>query len=199
MFDVFYIGKKPNLFPHELSVDSIKDASFKSRTRFCWIVNYLCDYQDFDFLWEPPPWQSSHAHVWPSQHQENSGTWLIPKNPYTEVNREHALVKRDKSAPRLHIKHSSSSNNAGDINARYISDYLGTLRRALSKTDWDYCWVTADVCDYSDFDFTWHPSEWQADMLHVFPSNEQTFGDTFYVHVPSFLTEIRKSCTPRVV
>jgi hypothetical protein len=43
------------------------------------------------------------------------------------------------------------------------------------------------VCNYEGFDWTWHPSEWQAEMLHVFPSYEQRFGDTFYVHVPSFL------------
>ena len=48
-------------------------------------------------------------------------------------------------------------------------------------------WIISSVCDYTGFDFTWHPSEWQADMLHVFPSDEQKFGDTFYIHVPSFL------------
>ena len=63
------------------------------------------------------------------------------------------------------------------------------MRRALSNTKWQHCWVTSDVCDYTDFDFTWHPSEWQQDMLHVFASNEQKFGDTFYVHVPSFLAK----------
>jgi hypothetical protein len=43
----------------------------------------------------------------------------------------------------------------------------------LSKVTEEYCWVTADVCDYTNFDFTWHPSEWQADMLHVFASDDQ--------------------------
>ena len=28
-------------------------------------------------------------------------------------------------------------------------------------------------------------------MLHVFPSDEQKFGDTFYVHVPSFLAKTK--------
>jgi len=97
------------------------------------------------------------------------------------------VISRTRSVPRLHIKHRSDSANHGDVNTRYISDYLGTLKRALGKVDWQYCWVTSDVCDYSDFDFTWHPSEWQDHMLHVFASAEQKFGDTFYVHVPSFL------------
>jgi hypothetical protein len=88
--------------------------------------------------------------------------------------------------PRLHIKHSSSAD-VGDVNTRYIGSYLGTLRRALSHVTWTWCWVTADVCDYQHFDFTWHPSEWQDHMLSVFASGSQKFGDTFYVHVPTFL------------
>ncbi len=146
-----------------------------------------CDYSDFDFSWEPAPWQSEQIHIWPSQHQENSGTMLVPKNGATEKNYEHEQVHRVHSVPRLHIKHNPDSPDQGDINTRYISDYLGTMRRVLKKTDWEYCWVTSDVCIYDDFDFTWHPSEFQTDMLHVFASETQKFGDTFYVHVPSFL------------
>ena len=186
MFDIFYLDKPTGLFPHEQPANSILDACNKSRTRYCWIVNYLCDYTDFDFLWEPLPHQVDHAHVWPSQHQENSGTMFLPKS-YVDVNYKHVPVLRNKSVTRVHIKHNHTSPDAGDYNVRYIDSYLGTMRRALAKVDSEYCWVTADVCDYLDFDFTWHPSEWQEDMLHVFPSDEQKFGDTFYVHVPSFL------------
>lgn len=168
-------------------MDDLVTAQSLSRTRYLWIVDGNNDYSTFDWLWEPSPWQASQAHVWPSQHQSNGGTWLIPKTGYKDINRDHPMVQRRSTAPRLHIKHRANSPDQGDINTRYISDYLGTLRRALKKIDWEYCWVTADVCDYDDFDFTWHPSEWQIDMLHVFASDEQKFGDTFYVHVPSFL------------
>ena len=65
------------------------------------------------------------------------------------------------------------------------------MRRVLRKVDWQYCWVTTDICDYKHFDFTWHPSEYQQDMLHVFSSSKQKFGDTFYVHVPSFLEKTK--------
>lgn len=192
MFDIFYLEHPTGLFPHEQKASSIKDAIEKSRTRYCWIVNYLCDYTGFDFLWEPLPHQTNQAHVWPSQHQQNSGTWLVPCNVDNfDINRGHSIVQRAKSVPRLHIKHNHTSADLGDVNTRYISDYLGTIRRALSRVDWEYCWITADVCNYSNFDFTWHPGEWQLDMLHVFPSNEQKFGDTFYVHVPSFLEKTK--------
>lgn len=190
MFDIFYLDQPTGLFPHEQRADSVVDAIAKSRTRYCWIVNYLCDYTGFDFLWEPLLHQRDQAHVWPSQHQPNSGTMFLPKN-YTDVNYTHAVVPHNKSVPRVHIKHNHTSTDAGDYNVRYIDSYLGTMRRALSKVTAEYCWVTADVCDYAQFDFTWHPSEWQTDMLHVFPSDDQKFGDTFYVHVPSFLEKTK--------
>jgi hypothetical protein len=190
MFDVFYSGHGPKLFPHERPADSIEQAQKQSRTRYFWWINYLSDYSEFDFLWEPVPWESDQMHVWPSQHQANGGTALVPRE-YKHVNRSHPVIPRQLSVPRLHVKHTPASEDVGDVNVRYVSDYLGTMRRALSKTTWEYCWVTSDVCDYADFDFTWHPSEWQQDMLHVFASNEQKFGDTFYVHVPSFLDKIK--------
>lgn len=84
-----------------------------------------------------------------------------------------------------------TSIDFGDVNTRFISDYLGTLRRALARTDWTWCWVTSDVCDYTGFDWTWHPSEWQDRMLHVWASDDQKFGDTFYLHVPTFLDRSR--------
>jgi len=192
MFDVFYLDSPTGLFPHERKANSIDDAREKSRTEYCWIIDYLCDYSDFDFLWLPYIHQRNQAHVWPSQHQPNSGTMLVPKN-YTDVNYEHETVIRSKSAPRVHIKHVHGTTDQGDINVRYVDSYLGTMRRALSRIDAEYCWVTADVCDYSNFDFTWHPDEYQLDMLHVFPSDvsgsRERFGDTFYVHVPSFLAK----------
>jgi hypothetical protein len=86
MFDVFYSGTKPNLFAHEQAVDTIEQAQQQSRTRFFWFVNYLSDYTHFDFLWEPTPWQAYQRHAWPSQHQPDSGTYLVPKTGYADTN-----------------------------------------------------------------------------------------------------------------
>jgi hypothetical protein len=86
MFDVFYIGKKPGLFAHECAADSIEQAQQLSRTRYCWVVNYLSDYSGWDWLWEPVPWQSHQRHAWASQHQADSGTYLVPRSRYSETN-----------------------------------------------------------------------------------------------------------------
>ncbi len=189
MFDVFYLTTPTYRWPHERQANSIEHACELSRTRYLWIVDGLNDYSNFDWLWEPVPWEAHQTHVWPSQHQENGGTYLVPKTGVSEINRKHCPVPRIGSVPRIGIDHGNGLGIMCKEKSRYISDYLGTMRRVLSKCKHEYVWIVSSVCDYSTFDFTWHPSEWQQDMLHVFASNEQQFGDTFYVHVPSFLAK----------
>ena len=71
---------------------------------------------------------------------------------------------------------------------RYFDNYLDTLRRLIKSVpeEHEFIWVCSSICDYSGFDFSWHPEQWQASMLHVFPSSGEKFGDTFFVHVPTF-------------
>ena len=262
MFDIFYSGVKTNLSVHERPADSIAHAQSLSRTRYFWWVNYLTDYTEFDFLFEPVPWQADQRHAWASQWQIDSGTYLIPKSGYTETN-YHA----DKTLIRLHSQDNWHIPDKADINSfdfswhpdyrdppytyqfgtqhqrtggpqyyngsselkfvdqikivtkptadtvyiinhiddniddtiaqikdkidtiitvRYFDNYLDTLRRIARNCDKEYIWICSSVCDYDNFDFTWHPEQWQAAMLHVFASDNNKFGDTFFMHVPSF-------------
>jgi len=200
MFDIFYINNKPNI---EIAtrVESIDDARKMARTRYLWIVDGVNDYSNFDFTREPVTWESRQTHIWASQWQENGGTYLIPKGYSDETNYKNEIIQRtgvntpfifldfnnDKSNDSLGMIKSISSNVT---KTRFISSYHGTLSRIINKVESEYAWVTSSMCDYSNFDFTWHPSEWNTDMFHVFPSNEQKFGDTFYIHVPTFKKQI---------
>jgi hypothetical protein len=77
---------------------------------------------------------------------------------------------------------------------RYFDNYRDTLIR-LAKSlvgEHEFVWVCSSICDYTDFDFTWHPEQWQQTMLHVFASDNQKFGDTFYMHVPTFAARAEK-------
>jgi len=395
MFDIFYIGTKPNLFAHEQPVASIEQAQQLSRTRYCWVINYLLDYKYFDFLWEPVPWQSQYTHVWPSNFHEFSGTFLVPKTgaieyyfhtdtihtkdrpgefislvdpavfdtawvphpmdpPYIYVfgnqwysaeimptveyhvpgaterkymtspkaelleyhdNKWNTLIdcawdyswrphpgdppliyvfgnqwwpaekmptveyhvpgatqRKYMSWPRAELlpdranwtipndidwgdvdttwvpdpgdppyryqfatQHQKTGGpvytvpgatetkylselrvrvvgkatavieidhldgNAGLIpnvakRVRYFDNYRDTLIRiAKSLADQhEYVWICSSICDYTDFDFSWHPEQWQGEMLHVFASDEQKFGDTFFMHVPTFVERAEK-------
>jgi len=391
MFDIFYSGTKPNLFAHEQPARDIVHAQQLSRTRYFWWTNYLTDYEGFDFLFEPVPWQADQRHAWASQWQKDSGTYLIPKTGYTETNyhADRTLIRKPSTdnwsnikdnwdlswhpdstdppliyqfgtqwqktggprysvpgavdtkyvdSPRyickeinkqywddltyeafdytwhpdstdppliyqfgtqwqktggpqykipgaIEIKyvrtpyynktdqdnnwvvpdnvdnssfdytwHPDSTDppynyqfgtqhqrtggpqyvipgatdikfvdqirirtqrtaehvyvvdhlddnikntleqieNNTDIAAaavRYFDNYLDTLRRiarTADKAGYEFVWICSSVCDYLDFDFSWHPEQWQAGMLHVFASDNNKFGDTFFMHVPTF-------------
>ena len=97
------------MFAYEQAANSIEHAQQLSKTRFCWIINYLSDYDKFDFLFEPVQWQAHQAHIWPSQHQENGGTYLIPKHSYTDINRTHTVITRTHSVPIIGIDHGNDN------------------------------------------------------------------------------------------
>ena len=230
-----------------------KDSLAQCKTRYLWVLDKHCDYSHFDFTWEPAPWESHFRHAFASQWQKDSGTYLIPKQGFTETkyNTDNTVVRLQDASnwdnmnsdfdyswhhdvseppyiyqfgtqhqktggPRYTVEGATDIKFVGDITStaravasgavlikhlnteyntsidvinstRFISNYLDTLKRILKKVNAEYVWVISDLCDYKDFDFTWHPALWQNYMLHVFPSNEQKFGDTFFIHVESFL------------
>jgi len=194
MFDVFYFGNKPNLFAHERRINSLDQARQLCNTRFFWIVDYLVDYSGFDFLYEPVPWQQHQRHVWPSQWQCDSGTWLVPNHDWSESNYQHPVVTRTPFKDVIYIDHGNSNKPTVEHQrrTRFVESYLKTLARIVSNLDQEYAWVCSSVCDYSNFDFSWHPEPWQNTMIHVFASGKQKFGDTFYIHVPSAQEQLKK-------
>jgi len=386
MFDVFYSGPRPNRFAHECRARDLEHAQQLCRTRYFWWISYLADYSDFDFDYEPVPWQSEYTHVWPSQHHAYSGTYLVPaageikyhfhsrivpnqsrpdcfnmltdaefdctwaphphdppyvyvfgnqwypanimptveysvpgavdrkymdtpravlpskpgvpwhvlvdcewhhswvpdpgdppliyvfgnqwwpaeKMPTVEYHVPGAVDRKYMTWPRAQLLPDQSrwtvpsnitdvdfswvpdpgeppyiyqfatqhqktggpvytmpgatevkylaelkirtvgnataiyeidhlDGNAGQIpgvtrRIRYFDNYRDTLIRLAKSigSEHEYVWVCSSICDYTDFDFSWHPEQWQSTMLHVFASDEQKFGDTFFMHVPTF-------------
>jgi hypothetical protein len=260
MFDVFYIGKKPNVFAHERAVASIEQAQQQSHTRFFWMINYLADYTGFDFLWEPTPWQSHQRHAWASQWQKDSGTYLVPKQGYTDTNYHRETITMsadltlwqnvdtvnefdfswhpDYSDPVFNYEFGTQWQKTGgpvyaiagatktkyvsqsgsrvravaqhayvidhmdgrtvDIpvavvkTVRYFNNYKDTLTRIANTCEHEFVWIVSSICDYRHFDFSWHPESWQNHMLHVFASDGEKFGDTFFMHVPTFRSKIKE-------
>lgn len=199
MFDVFYVGPKPNHFAFEREAASLEDAGQLSRTKHFWIIDSLNDYSKFDFNWRPVPWEMDHTHVWPSQWQENGRTYFVPKG-VTE-HKWHwrddvPQVPRNKSTQIFYMDflNEQSQSNLEAIRSRYpnvkstrfVDNYLNMFKRVMNLADTEFVWIVSSICDYKDFDFTWHSAQWNEEMVHVFPSNGQRRGDTFYVNVESF-------------
>jgi len=240
-------------------VESIEQSQQQCRTRYFWWVTYLADLSDWDFLWEPVPWQAHQRHAWASQWQKDSGIYLVPREGYTDTNYHTApivnRIHKEKDCwkvpkgidtnsfdwswhpdsteppyiyqfgtqhqrtggPQYHVPGAVDlkfvdqirvttsrvataiyeidhmDGAAGNIanttrRVRYFDNYKDTLIR-LAKSigdEHEFVWICSSICDYSNFDFSWHPEQWQASMLHVFASDGEKFGDTFFMHVPTF-------------
>ena len=163
-----------------------------------WVLPEGVHEEHVDFSWVPDPGEPAYIYQFATQWQKTGGAqYHVPGATETKY-LEHVEIKIETvTVPIVEIDHLDGS--AGNIpNAikriRYFDNYRDTLVR-LAKSlvgEHEFVWVCSSICDYTDFDFSWHPEKWQNTMLHVFASNEQKFGDTFYMHVPTFAARAEK-------
>ena len=163
-----------------------------------WHIPEYVDVTDMDFSWVPDPGEPAYIYQFATQHQKTGGPqYRMPgATEFKYVDMMRAEVKKE-AAPIFEIDHLDGA--AGQIpgtvkKVRYFDNYRDTLIR-LAKSlagEYEHVWVCSSICDYTGFDFSWHPETWQSTMLHVFPSNDQKFGDTFYMHVPTFAERAEK-------
>ena len=88
MFDIFCMqmgDKSPNLPAHtqytrynNTHLDTIRRCVNRARTEYVWIVCDLCNYDTFDFTWQPVPWEADQIHCWASGEQQFGDTFLVP-------------------------------------------------------------------------------------------------------------------------
>ena len=121
---------------------TIKRIVERATTEYVWVVSDLCDYADFDFTWQPLPWEADQIHCWASGDQQVGDTFLVPV----------AAFKRQAEGVKVlgWYKH---------IN--WHSD--GVPRPTLGNMyDWVY---------YSDARFDFQPDLWEKRNLHAFGTN----------------------------
>jgi hypothetical protein len=161
-----------------------------------WTIPDSFDKNSFDFSWHPDYSEPNYRYQFGTQHQRTGGPQYVQTTDANAgikfVDQIRGAVRSD-TTPVIEIDHLDA--NAGQIKntirtIRYFDNYLDTLTRIANTTTSEYVWICSSVCDYRDFDFSWHPDQWQATMLHVFASDNNKFGDTFYMHVPSFRARI---------
>jgi hypothetical protein len=147
---------------------------------------------DVDFSWVPDPGEPPYIYQFATQHQKTGGpVYTVPGAAEVKYLAELKIRTVGNATAIYEIDH--LDGGAGNIpnvtrRVRYFDNYRDTLIRLAKSisTEHEYVWVCSSICDYTDFDFSWHPEQWQSTMLHVFASDEQKFGDTFFMHVPTF-------------
>jgi len=159
-----------------------------------WNIPAGFDRTSFDWSWHPDPTDPPYIYQFGTQHQRTGGPqYTIPgATDLKFVDQLKGSVKSG-TTPIIEIDH--LDGHAGSVpgtvkTARYFDNYRDTLKRIANTVDYEYIWIIGSVCDYTNFDFSWHPEQWQTTMLHVFASDGEKFGDTFYMHVPSFRQRI---------
>ena len=190
-------------------LDTLKRCANKSRTPGFWVISSHNDYVDFDFSWRPEIWQRGMIHVFGTQWNKWSETFFIDAAEFqrqmtwqpaleqfynlnfvtnqsvTAATDATDIVVIDHGNPELGMVIEDLQARSGRVirTSRYFDNYKDTLLRLLQDVEGEHIWVVSSICDYRTFDFSWQPEAWQRDMLHVFASGDQKFGDTFYAPV----------------
>jgi len=156
---------------------------------------------DFDFSWHPDYTEPAFNYEFGTQWQKTGG----PRYSMPGA-QEIKYVSQSGSSVRAMARHAyvidhmdghtqlTTDQVSVDLvrTVRFFDNYKHTLTRLANSVpdDQDFVWIVSSVCDYKDFDFSWHPEAWQNHMLHVFASGDERFGDTFFMHVPTFRSKI---------
>ena len=144
------------MFAHEREADSIEHAQSLSRTRFFWWVSYLCDYTEWDWFYEPSPWQARQNHVWPSKWHQYSGTYLVPKDPTDQWN--------------FHA----------DVISTHTVQENWTVLHPIDHTQFDFTWHPHPLDP--PYIYVWGNQHWPAEKMptveyHVAGATERKYMD----------------------
>ena len=162
-----------------------------------WQVPDNLDVSNFDFSWHPNPLEAEYEYHFATQWQKDGGPvyrgiagikYVATQKAYTNATQ---IFYMDFMNPGSAEQLANLRKRYPEIKStRYVSDHLNVLKRIMNLAESEFVWVISSICDYADFDFTWHPEHWQEEMIHCFPSGKQKRGDTFYINVDSFKTQM---------
>jgi len=161
---------------------------------YSWTVPDNFDTSSFDWSWHPDPTEPGYIYQFGTQHQRTGGPqYTIPGATDLKFCDQVKGSVKSGATPIVEINH--MDGHAGKVDGvvatvRYFDNYKDILTRIANTSEHEYIWIVSSCCDYTNFDFSWHPELWQNTMLHVFASSGEKFGDTFYMHVPSFRRRI---------
>ena len=195
--------------------ETIQRCMTRAQGNRFWVISSEYNYDKFDFYWHAEPWQSYMTHVFPSQHNKWSDTFLINRweferharwatglEQFPNLNfvQDQTVDKPEATADIYYVDHGNPESDdnynyfkvAVDeaIRTRFVGEYLDVMKRIVNTAETEYVWIVSSLCKYNEFDFTWEPEPWQREMIHCWPSGSQRRGDTFYIHVESFKAQM---------
>ena len=152
-----------------------------------WITNENIDYSNFDFNWFPDvwDWQLNHDFTMAGKRQL-SYTTLSRSSSETKYHWANLTFDK-KYYDVCCIDTGTHALHECDFKVKLITTMQEALKAAINKSQRPWLWVISDVCDYTDFDFTWLPDADQEHHIHCWPSGECEKGDTFLINVINYI------------
>ena len=122
----------------------------RTDSEYIWVASSICDYTNFDFGWEPEPWQQDMLHVFASNDQREGDTFLVPVQRFKQ------------QQPRLELLGwFDTVNYVEDIS---VPAYSWPTVSNVNDINTLYAWIV--YAGHSPVDYT--PSNWKKPNLHVF-------------------------------
>ena len=185
-----------------LTEQSVVRLSDRSR----WIIPSGINDTGFDYSWHPDEIEPDYEYHFPTQWQRQGGpiyqgTAGIKFATGQKIRANATQIfymdfLNDQSTEQF----SQIQKNYPDVKlTRYVDNHLNVFKRIVNLATTEFVWIISSFCDYTGFDFTWHPAPEQREMIHVFPTYSvfgktpnyiQPRGDTFYIHVPSLRNQL---------
>ena len=168
-----------------IEYDGELDHHAESTTEWYWLTSNENDYTDFDFTWHPETAQRKFVHVFGDQFSETSGTYLINKaldpNDCRQQFHENKVVRKTTGTI-----HRCSNMMPNDEGTRLFSNLFNFIKRIANNSDEKNIWVTASVVDDTNFDYKWHPADWESKYIHVFHNKQTEYGYVMWVPLTEF-------------
>ena len=121
---------------------TIKRIVEHATTEYVWVVSDICDYTNFNFYWQPVPWEKNQIHCFASNEQVFGDTFLVPVSAFKGQASDLKLLEWYK-----HIN--------------YHKD--GVKRISLGNM--------YEMKSYSGYKVNYTPNLWKERVLHAFGSN----------------------------
>ena len=162
-----------------------------------WIIPPNIVDTDFDYSWHPDELEPNYEYHFPTQWQYDGGPIYKGTAGIKFVSDQKIkagatqIFYMDFLNPRSNEQFKQIQMKYPDAKStRYVDNHLNIFKRIVNLATTEFVWIVSSICDYTNFDFSWHPDPSQKEMIHVFPSGTQKRGDTFYVHVESLRRQL---------